>query len=184
MTRATPSPVQKNFLVISALGSDNPGLINTLSEAIADSGANISDSRMAVLGGEFAIIMLLSGSWDAIAKVENQLPRLAEKLELKITAKRTETRPDRGDALSYLVEVVAMDHPGIVHDIARFFSSRKINVEDMYTSNYPAPHTGTPMFSLNMTISVPGNLSIATLRGEFMDMCDALNLDAVMGPMK
>ena len=40
------------------------------------------------------------------------------------------------------------------------------------------------MFSLHVTISVPTNTSIAALRGEFMDLCDQLNLDAVMEPVK
>jgi glycine cleavage system transcriptional repressor len=40
------------------------------------------------------------------------------------------------------------------------------------------------MFSLHMTISVPTNLYIAGLRGEFMDFCDHLNLDAIMEPVK
>jgi glycine cleavage system transcriptional repressor len=177
-------PAQQHFLVLSAIGSDQPGLVNALSEAITESGCNIADSRMTVLGGEFAIIMLLSGTWDAIAKIENHLPRLQDKLKLTLISKRTEARKGRPQAISYLVEVVSMDHPGIVHDIAEFFSSRNINIEDLYTTSYPAPHTGTPMFSLNMSISVPGEMSIAALRGEFLDMCDALNLDAVIGPLK
>ena len=77
-----------------------------------------------------------------------------------------------------------MDHPGIVHDVANFFSTRKINIEDLYTGSYQAPHTGTPMFSLHMTVGVPGDVSIAALRGEFMDFCDALNLDAMLAPVK
>lgn len=176
--------MQLQYLVLSTLGEDRPGLVNSLTEAVADCGCNINDSRMTVLGGEFAIIMLLSGTWDAIAKIEAQLPRLQDRLKLTLVSKRTETRHPRPNMLSYMVEVVSMDHPGIVHDIASFFSSRTINIEDLYTTSYPAPHTGAPMFSMNMIISVPGDLSLATLRGEFMDLCDALNLDAVMAPSK
>ncbi len=174
----------QNLLVISALGQDRPGIVQALSEAVADCGCNVTDSRMTVLGGEFAVIMLLSGTWDAVAKLENLLPRLEKKLALTLTTKRTELRPPRQNMISYMVEVVSMDHPGIVHDIARFMAERQINIEDLYTTSYAAPHTGAPMFSMNMTVSVPADLSIATLRGEFMDVCDALNLDAVMGPMK
>ena len=48
-----------SYLVVSALGTDRPGLVEALSETVVESGCNINDSRMAVLGGEFAIIMLL-----------------------------------------------------------------------------------------------------------------------------
>lgn len=174
----------QNLLVLSAIGQDRAGIVEAISHAITDCGCNITDSRMTVLGGEFAIILLLDGSWDAIVKLENSLPRLEKKLDLIIVSKRTEIRPISRNQLSYMIEVVSMDHPGIVYDIAKFMSDHKINIEDLTTSSYAAPHTGTQMFSMNMTISIPADLSIATLRNEFMDMCDDLNLDAVMGPLK
>ncbi len=174
----------QNLLVISALGRDRPGIVDALSETVADYSCNVMESRMTVLGGEFAIIMLVAGTWDTIARLENTLPHAGEKLGLTITIKRTEPRSTEEQLMSYMVEVVSMDHPGIVRDIAKFFATRNINIEELQTSSYAAAHTGTPMFSMNMTISVPGELSIATLRGEFMDMCDALNLDAMLAPMK
>ena len=42
-------------LVITALGADRPGIVNELSEALYARQLNIEDSRMSVLGGEFAI---------------------------------------------------------------------------------------------------------------------------------
>lgn len=174
----------QHLLVLSAIGEDRPGIVQAISQTITDCGCNITDSRMTVLGGEFAVIMLLSGSWDAIVKLEHSLARLEKKLDLIILSKRTETRDMPRNQLSYLIEVVSMDHPGIVHDISKFMSDRKINITDLSTSSYAAPHTGTPMFSMTMTISIPANLAIANLRNEFMDMCDALNVDAVMGPLK
>ena len=174
----------ENYLVVSSLGKDHPGIVNTLSQAILDSGCNILDSRMAVLGSEFAVIMLISGNWNAVAKLEDMLPRVAQKHDLNLASRRTQIRPPSAKVVPYAVEVVAMDHPGIVRDVADFFASRDINIEDLYTGSYQAPHTGTPMFSLHMTVGVSAETSIATLRGEFMDFCDALNLDAMLAPVK
>lgn len=174
----------QNYLAISALGTNRAGLVHQFCKAIKDCGCTIVDSRMTVLGGEFAMILLLSGPWDAVAKIENVLPRLEQNLKLTVVSKRTEARKKTADSMPYAVEVVSIDRPGIVHDIAQFFSSRDINIEDVYTGSYSAAHTGTPMFSLHMTISVPTNTSIAALRGEFMDFCDQLNLDAIMEPVK
>jgi len=173
-----------NYLVISAIGTNQPGLVQSFSKAIKDCGCNIVDSRMTVLGGEFAMILLLSGTWDAIAKIENVFPRLEENLHLTIISKRTEARKKTTNFMPYAIEVVSIDHPGIVHDIAQFFSSHDINIEDLYTASYTAARTGAAMFSLHMTISVPINTSIAALRGEFVDFCDQLNLDAIIEPVK
>ncbi|MDQ3583421.1 MAG: glycine cleavage system protein R [Pseudomonadota bacterium] len=174
----------QNHFVNSALGNNRPGLVHQLSKAVKDCGCNILDSRMAVLGGEFAVILLLAGTWDAIAKIESMIPRLEDSLDLTLISRRTEVREKVANLMPYAVEVVASDRPGIVHDIAQFFSSRDINIEELFTGSYAAAHTGTPMFSLHVTISVPTNTSIAALRGEFMDLCDQLNLDAVMEPVK
>jgi glycine cleavage system transcriptional repressor len=173
-----------SYLVISALGTDRPGIVQEISRAVLDSGCNIEDSRMTVLGGEFAVLMLISGNWNSIAKLEGMLPGLQEKLDLTVISKRTKPRPASDNLLPYAVEVVTMDHPGIVHEVANFFSGRRINIEDLYTDSYRAAHTGTPMFNMSMRINIPADLSISTLREEFMDFCDELNLDAVLEPVK
>lgn len=175
---------KQNFLVISALGEDRPGLVNDLSRSVLDAGCSIADSRMTVLGGDFAIILLVTGNWNAVAKLEDQLPPLAERLGMTITSRRTALREPSANLLPYAVDVVALDNPGIVYNLANFFSSRQINIQDMTTSSYAAAHTGTPMFSVHMRVDIPARLHIATLRDEFMDFCDQLNLDAIIEPVK
>ena len=86
--------------------------------------------------------------------------------------------------MPYSVEVISIDHPGIVHDIAGFFSTREINIHELNTSRYAAAHTGTPMFAITMMIDIPASTRIATLREEFLDFCDDLNMDAVLEPIK
>ncbi len=175
---------KKTYLVISALGEDRPGIVNRLSKVLLDQGCNIEDSRMTVLGGEFAIMLLVEGKWNTLAKVENVLPELERQLGMTIIAKRTGERATGKNLLPYGVDVVAMDHPGIVNNLAEFFAERNINIEDMSTSSYAAAHTGTPMFSVRMTVGIPSDIHIAGLREEFMDYCDDLHLDAVLEPLK
>ncbi len=183
-TDSNAPPPRQNLLVLSALGHDRPGIVDKLSRAILDNDCNIVDTRMTVLGGEFALLMLLSGNWNAIAKMERGIAALGEQLELTIISRRTESSRQREHLLPYSVNVVALDHPGIVHQIANFFSVQNINIRDLYTDIYYAPHTGTPMFTLSMTVDVPANIHIATLREQFLMFCDELNLDGVLEPAK
>lgn len=176
--------VMNHFLVLAAIGEDQPGLVNELTQIILDCGGNIVDSRMTVLGGEFAVLLLLSGQWNTIAKLEQALPRLEQKLGLTLILRRTKERNLNKQLMPYAIEVVALDHLGIVHHLADFFSHRGINIEELTTSSYAAAHTGTPMFSVRMSIAVPADLHIASLREEFMDFCDRQNLDAVMEPIR
>ena len=68
----------KQFLAVSALGKDRPGLAHDLVRTISDCGASISDSRMLPLGGEFAMQLLVTGNWHAMARLESELGRLGE----------------------------------------------------------------------------------------------------------
>jgi len=72
----------------------------------------------------------------------------------------------------------------VVHDISRFMSEHDMEIQDMYTTTYQPLQSGTTMFSLHMTVSIPVDASISALRGEFLDFCDRLNLDAIMEPAK
>lgn len=173
-----------DLLVISALGQDRTGIVNELSQAVLDAGGNIEESRMAVLGGEFAIIMLVSGEADTIDALAAGAAAMEQRLGLTVLARRTAPRARARTLVPYQVEVVAMDHPGIVHDVADFFARHDINIEDLATATYPAAHTGTPMFSLRMVVAVPSTLAIGELRHAFSDFCDGLNLDAALEPAR
>jgi len=173
-----------NYLVVTAVGKDHPGIVDRLSMSIVDCGCNIMDSRMTVLGGEFAVLLLVAGKWNALAKLENALTGLKDELDLHIQTKRTEISSYSDKLLAYRVEVVAIDHPGIVYQIASFFSAREINIRELVTNSYAAPHTGTPMFSLDMIIDVPAQVRIASLREDFLEFCDDLNMDAILEPSK
>lgn len=174
----------QNMIVISALGSDRPGIVHALSGAVLDRGGNIHDSRMTVLGGEFAVLMLVSGDVPSLERLEADRDQLSRELDLLITLKRTRRPGDRKPAMPYQVEVVSMDHPGIVHEVTRFFSDRGINIDDLSTGTYPAPHTGTEMFSLELTLSIPAGEPVPALRDEFLEFCEERNLDAAMDPVR
>ncbi len=174
----------KDCLVITASGEDQIGLVEKLSSHITETGCNIEQSRMGVLGGQFALIMRVTGSWSALAKLENQLAPLGEQLGLSIIHKRTRDQEAEVPLIPYQVDAVALDHPGIVHRLAQFFARQGINIEELETDTYRAPHTGTPMFSVHMTVGVPARTHIATLRDDFLDYCDELNLDATLEPSR
>jgi glycine cleavage system transcriptional repressor len=172
------------LIVLSAIGTDRPGVVKDISKAIYDCGGNIEESRMSALGAEFAILMLISGNWHTPAKLEKAMADLEKYHELVITLKKTDTRTDQADCIPYLVDVVSLDQPGIVLHLSEFFAGRHIEIADVQTRSYKAAHTGAPMFSVHMTVNVPGSTAIAQLRDEFHDLCEQLNLDAILEPVK
>ena len=174
----------KQLIVISAVGGDRTGLVYDLTRVVADCGGNIVESRMTALGSEFAMLLLVAGNWHTLAKLEGELKKLAETSGITSAIKRTEQRPARPDVVTYSVDVVCLDQPGIVYNLAGFFGSRGIDIAELSTRSYAAAHTGAPMFAVQMIVHIPSRIHIAALREEFMDLCDQLNLDAILEPVK
>lgn len=172
------------LIVLSAVGTDRAGVVNDISKVILDCGGNIEESRMTALGAEFAMLLLISGNWHTLTKLQAELDKLTKNSALDITIKKTGQRGTRDDCMPYGVDVVALDQPGIVFSLANFFATRDIEIADLATRRYAAAHTGAPMFAVQMTVNVPGSVAIAQLRDEFMELCDRLNLDAILEPVK
>ncbi len=172
------------LIVISAVGRDRPGVVHELTRVVLDCGGNILESRMAALGSEFAMLLLVSGSWHTPAKLESALNKLAEADGLAVTVRQTQQKEPSRDHLPYAVDVVCLDQAGIVYNLANFFTSRDIDIAELTTRSYAAAHTGAPMFAVQMNISIPQDVQISVLREDFMEFCDQLNLDAIIEPVK
>ncbi len=174
----------KQFLAISAIGKDRPGLAHDVVRTISDCGASINESRMVPLGGEFAMQLLVSGNWHAVARIESELARLAESADLALHLRRTEQRSLREDHIPYSIDVIGPDHSGIVAGLAGFLTARQIEIAEVASRSYAASQTGAVMFAVQMMINVPARQPIAGLREDFMEYCDSQNLDAILEPVK
>jgi glycine cleavage system transcriptional repressor len=172
------------LIVLSAIGTDRTGVVHDISKVILSCGGNIEESRMTMLGAEFAVLMLVSGNWHTLNRLERGLEKLAGDDKLTFAIRKTGERPTTNDRMPYAVDVVSLDQQGIVFGLANFFASRDIEIADVATRRYSAAHTGSAMFAVQMAVNVPSSVHIAQLREEFMEMSDRLNLDAILEPVK
>jgi len=172
------------LIVLSAIGTDRTGVVQDISKVILSCGGNIEESRMTTLGAEFAVLMLVSGNWHTLNRLERGLEKLSDNDTLTFAIRKTGERPVSDDRMPYAVDVVSLDQQGIVFGLADFFASRNIEIADVATRRYSAAHTGAPMFAVQMAVNVPSSVHIAQLREEFLEMSDRLNLDAILEPVK
>jgi glycine cleavage system transcriptional repressor len=172
------------LIVISAVGTDRTGVVQELTKVIMSCDGNIEESRMTTLGSEFAMLLLVSGNWATLNKLEQKLLKLGAKVGLSISIRQTDAKVPAGDRMPYAVDIVSLDQQGIVFNLANFFTSRDIEIADVATRSYAAAHTGSPMFAVQMAINVPSAVHIAQLREDFLEICDRLNLDAILEPVK
>ena len=163
--------------VISTIGHDRPGLVSDITAVATSHGLNIEDSRMTVLGGEFAVLMALEGTDAALADFHAAMTALCKGDNLAYIYRETSEPDLREPTRPYRATIIALDHPGIVHQIAQFFSSRNINIRDLHTDTTPAAHTGTPIFNVSLIAEVPQDIRVHALKDEFEAFCEEADLD-------
>jgi glycine cleavage system transcriptional repressor len=164
-------------MVLTAAGPDRPGLVEKVSSLLHRAGANLEDSRMAILGGEFALILLFTGSAATIATVSKEGQALAAELDLTLSLRETRQRTQLSDFIAYQLRVSGLDRPGIVAQVSSLLAGRKINVATLESRVEYAPLSGTPMFHLSAALQVPSQLSLSSLRGDIASLCEQENLD-------
>jgi glycine cleavage system transcriptional repressor len=167
----------RGFVVFTAVGPDRPGLVNQISSIMHQAGANIEDSRMAILGGEFALILLVSGSSEAVQRVKQAGARIESELGLHCLLKETTTLGASTNYLRFHLRVTGVDRPGIVQTVTGILADRGVNLAALESRVSYAPLSGTPMFVLEADLQVPATLELAKLRAELAVRCEAENLD-------
>jgi len=152
-------------LVMTVIGEDRPGLVDSLAGVVALHGGNWLESRMARLGGQFAGILRVELPAENAAALEEGLRALqARGLTVSVHADRLGARR-AGERLSSL-EIVGQDRPGIVREISRVLAQRDVNVEKLDSECASAAMSGETIFKARATIGLPIGCNLAELRQE------------------
>ena len=150
-------------LVMTIIGQDRPGLVESVAGLVAEHGGNWLESRMSRLGGQFAGIL-------RVEVPDAKEPLLAAALE-KLGARglRIVAHPDQPGApakaprLSVL-EIVGQDRPGIVRQISAALATRGVNVEELHTECVSGAMSGETMFKATAKLGIPPSCVTADLR--------------------
>lgn len=180
---ARPNASENVVLLLTTVPQPTAALL-PLTRRVSECGCSVLEARVSCLGQEVVVALLVSGPWDAMAKLESAVARLQREDDLEVQIRRTTAREPQTGLMPYTVEVVAADRPGVLVQLTEFFASRGIAIEQLASSRYRAMQTGAEMFSAQVTIGIPAKTHIAALRDDFLEFCDAQNLDAIMDPMK
>ena len=167
----------RDHLLLTAIGPDQVGLVQRISEFISRHGCNIEDSKMAVFCGEFAVIVLISGDGGNLVKIARDYREIETETGLAISIKTPSTRKTAESFLPYKLTASCMDHPGIVYQLSAVLSAMDVNIESMETKTYAAPVSGTPIFQLEADLSVPTRTNIGALHERFAEIQKEENID-------
>ncbi|MCP4110340.1 MAG: hypothetical protein GY749_33260 [Desulfobacteraceae bacterium] len=175
--------MSKKFL-LTAFCEDRPGIVADISQVIYENGCNLEDSTMTSLAGEFAIILLFSPlsageETDLKEKLSMECRRLEK--EKGITAFIRPVSYEGGkpktDYYSKNLHVEGQDHAGIVFKVSRFLADSDINIATLNSEVKFSPESGSPIYSMELSIEIPPDVSLQTLEQGLNQIGDQLNVD-------
>jgi glycine cleavage system transcriptional repressor len=169
-------------LVLTASGRDRVGVVDEISALILRHEGNVESSRMVRLGGDFAMLMFVTAPEEEIDALRTALEDV-HYARYDVHTRLSEVEDvEESAAIPCAITVLGADHPGIVHQVARYLAEQGINVETMTTEVVAAPMSGTPLFTMSAVVRVPPKLEVADLREALAFIADELGVEAKVFP--
>lgn len=171
--------------VLTLTGPDRIGIVDRVTGIVLARLGNVETSRMARLGGEFAVLMLVSMPGEQFAGLGHDLESLiAEGYRVTTTQAEKSYAEAHPGWLAYHVEVQGADHEGIIHEVAHYLSQQGISIESMESETTAAPVSGSPLFRMTAEIVVPPSLSDRDWPAGLQQVAAQLNVEIQVEPLK
>lgn len=174
------------YWILTLIGPDRPGLVESVSELVATCGGNWMGSRMAHLGGKFAGIVQVAIPAEQTSKLEQDLQSLAAHglhVHIESAGDLAEGAIAGPEAVAHapqpttLLEVVGGDRPGIVRELSGILAAAGVNVEQLETEYTPAPMTGGALFRATIHFCLPEGITIDQVRKKVEAVAGDLMVD-------
>lgn len=171
-------------LTITFQDYKNANALESILKCILDSDCQLAELRSLNLADINAGHLLINGNWNHIAKLESSLSILSQNYNIDLQMHRIEKPQEYNHTIPYLIETFALEKKDILSNLMAFFIEREITVVEISSSLYPAHHVNSSLLSSKFIIAIPEQQAIISLREEFLDYCDHLNIDAILEPIK
>ena len=163
-------------LILTLIGPDHPGIVESVADVVAANGGNWLESRMAHLAGRFAGVLRIEAPPERVDALAKALAGL-ESSGLRLVLETGAGEPGPGPLHAMEIELLGLDRPGLVHEISDLLAGRGINVEELRTDRFSAPMSGELLFRAQVRVDVPESVSAAGLRKELERLASDLMVE-------
>ena len=163
-------------LVLTVIGPDRPGIVDSLSAAVVAHGGSWQRSRMAKLAGQFAGILEVAVDDRAADGLRQALAAMAaEGLAVHVAGAAAVEEAVAAPRLQ--VSVVGHDRPGIMRAMARALAARGINVLELESACVNAPMSGDTMFQARAVVQLPSGVGADDVRHDLEALAEDMMVD-------
>jgi len=167
-----------HHFALTIIGRDRPGIVSQVTEILYHLGCNIADSSCTILGGQFAMILIIShpdfSGRESFGESFAPLEESGLSVFLRTLKPGGEIRCiDRGEIC--MISVYGSDKPGIVYQVARKLGERQINITDLNTKLVGS--ADRPVYVMMIEAVLPEGLSVEEVAGMVGKLKDELKVD-------
>jgi glycine cleavage system regulatory protein len=163
--------------VLSIIGTDRAGLVEALSQVVADHGGSWQRSQMTELAGMFAGMVQVQVPPDRAVDFRAALAPLREQGVLDVTLRQAASSQAHDEAPTLRFEVVGADRPGIVHEVSHLLAQHDIGIVDLTTWTESAAMAGSALFRATAVVRLPDDVAPADLAAALEGLADDLMVD-------
>jgi len=163
-------------LVMTILGPDRTGLVESVARVVADHGGNWLESRMCRLGGEFAGILRIELPVEKRQMLLDALQALQGR-GLALVVRPDEAAASATQGRQAKLEIVGHDRPGIVRQITHALARASVNVEEFSSECVSAPMSGETLFKAAARLQLPERCDLAALKTDLEKIAADLLVD-------
>jgi glycine cleavage system transcriptional repressor len=167
-----------NHFALTIIGRDRPGIVSHVTEILYRLGCNIADSSCSILGGQFAMILIIShpdrsdreSFGDAFAPLEES----GLSVFLRTLTPGGEKHPKMEGEIC-MISVYGSDKPGIVYRVTRELGERKVNITDLNTKLVGSEER--PVYVMMIEAVLPPGVSEEEISGIMNGLKEELQVD-------
>jgi glycine cleavage system regulatory protein len=172
------------LFVLSAVGSDRPGLTKALAAAILSAGGNWLESHLSRLGGLYVgsvLVELRSEGVDDLRVAAAAVDALGLEVRIAPAHSAAVDHPGAvGDAFDFVL--VGQDRPGIVREVTATLSGLDANIETFKTWIAAEPHSGLPLFHMQARLRLPPGLPAHAIQAALENISAEIMVDTSLTP--
>jgi glycine cleavage system transcriptional repressor len=148
--------------ILVAHGSDRPGVLDEISMFLAERGMNIIESRVSMLRGQFALLLLLRGQQSDFERIAGDLPTLIEQVGVQV-ALRPAGEAETRDVTHMRLRARGANSTEAVLKLSHLMRVLSTNIDNIETDTRAMPD-GQTRFELEMELSVPRHTPLVMLK--------------------
>lgn len=174
-------------LAITVLGNKTDGFIAEMLSAIHACHCSVLELCTSNLTELTSVYVLIDGNWNHVAKLEGLLEGLCARHQIQLSLLRppkTSSASSSTEGVPYTLETISAEKKDLLIAVTSFLLERGIVIDEINANLHPAVLFSHKVFSTRFTLLVPPDVRILSLREEFLDFCDGLNIDAILEPIK